>query len=52
LDETDFVLIEERYYRKWFKDWVDQDRFVELEPTTQKATCKGNSAIRIFQRVR
>lgn len=52
LDETDFVLIEERYYRKWFKDWVDQDRFVELEPTTQKAACKENSAIRIFQRVR
>lgn len=52
LDEADYVLIEERYYRKWFKDWVDPDRFVELEPSADKAACKGNSGIRIFQRLR
>ncbi len=51
LDEADFVLIEARYYRKWFKDWVDPDRFLELEPTPLKAACKENSAIRIFERV-
>jgi hypothetical protein len=52
LDETDFALIEERYYRRWFKDWVDQERFVELEPTAPKAACKENSGIRVFKRVR
>jgi len=51
LDETDYVLVEERYYRKWFKDWVDQDRFIELDPTPDKVACRGNSAIRIFKRL-
>ena len=52
LDEADFVLVEERYYRKWFKDWVNQDRFVELPPTDDLLACRDSSAIRVFQRIR
>jgi hypothetical protein len=52
LDEADFVLVEERDYRKWFKDWVDQDRFVELSPTPDLLACRDSSAIRVFQRIR
>jgi hypothetical protein len=51
LNETDYVLIEERYYRKWFKDTVDPSRFVELEPTPDKVVCRDNSQIRIFKRL-
>lgn len=52
LDEADFVLIEERYYRRWFKDWVNQERFVELQPTADLLACRDSSAIRVFQRIR
>ena len=52
LDEADYVLVEERYYRKWFKDWVDQDRFIELPPTADLLACRDSSAIRVFQRIR
>ncbi len=52
LDETDYVLMEQRYYRRWFRDTVDQDRFVELEPTPDKVICRENSRIRIFKRVK
>ena len=51
LHEADYVLIEERYYRRWFKDWVNQDRFIELEPTPEKVICRDNSAIRVFKRL-
>ena len=52
LNETDYALIEERYYRKWFKDTVDPSRFVEVEPTPEKVACRNNSQIRIFKRLR
>jgi hypothetical protein len=52
LDEADYVLVEERYYRKWFKDWVNQDRFIELPPTADLLACRESSAIRVFQRIR
>lgn len=51
LDETDFALIEQRDYRKWFKDTVDQDRFVELETAPDKVICRNNTRIRIFKRL-
>ncbi|MGW8252010.1 MAG: hypothetical protein ACWGO1_15325, partial [Anaerolineales bacterium] len=51
LNETDFALIEQRYYRRWFRDTVDQERFVELEPTPDKVICRDNSQIRIFKRL-
>jgi hypothetical protein len=52
LNEADFALIEQRYYPKWFRDTVDQDRFMELEPTPDKVICRDNSQIRIFKRIR
>ncbi len=52
LDETEFALIEQRSYRQTFRDTVDQDRFVELEPTPDKVICRDNSRIRIFKRLK
>jgi hypothetical protein len=52
LNEADYVLIEGRYYRDWFRDTVDQSRFEELEPTPRQAPCRDNSQIRIFRRLR
>jgi len=52
LDETDYALIEQRNYRQTFRDTVDQDRFVELEPTPDKVICRDDSRIRIFKRLK
>ena len=51
LDEADYVLIEDRYYRNWFRGWVDPARFEELEPTPLQAACREDSQIRIFKRL-
>jgi hypothetical protein len=52
LNETDYVLVEQRYYRNWFRDWVDLSRFEELPSTPYKVICRDNSQIRIFKRLR
>ena len=52
LNETDYALIEQRYYRRWFRDTVDQGRFVELAPTPDKLVCRDDSQIRIFKRLK
>lgn len=52
LNEADYALIEQRYYRRWFRDTVDQERFVELAPTPDKLVCRDDSQIRIFKRLK
>ncbi|MEA3441120.1 MAG: glycosyltransferase family 39 protein [Chloroflexota bacterium] len=51
LDETDYVLVEDRSYKGWIRANLDLEQFEELEPTPPTASCKGGTRIRIFKRM-
>jgi hypothetical protein len=50
-EEADFILIEERQFRGWLRDYVRIGEFEELPATPPAAACRADSAIRIFQRL-
>ena len=51
-NEADIILIEEHFYEGWLKLLVKTGSFRELEPTLSTVSCRSDSQIRIFQRIR
>ncbi len=52
LEETDFVLIEQRSFHGWHKDALSTGKYEELEPTPPQVQCRSDSWIRIFKRIK
>ena len=50
LREADYVLIEDRSYKGWWKDDIQAGGLVELMPTPLQVECRGNSWIHVFKR--
>lgn len=47
---SDFVLIEQQYFKGWEKEILKSEQFEELEQTPPVVDCRESSRIRIFRR--
>jgi len=47
--QADYVLIEQRSYDGWLKDFVLERDYQELEPSPPAVPCRANSQIRVFK---
>jgi len=52
IDDTDFILIEERSLKRWNLKNLDPNLFDELSPTSPTVSCRGDAQIGIYQRTR
>lgn len=50
VSESDFVLIQERYYRGWLSQQVNDGSFTELEISPSTIPCRNDAKIHIFRR--
>lgn len=48
---SDFVLIEQQYFKGWEKEILKSDHFEELEQTPPVVDCRESSRIRVFKRI-
>lgn len=51
LAETDYVLIEQRYFGDWVSDVVTTGNYEELQAAPPTTPCRTDSQIRIFRRI-
>jgi hypothetical protein len=52
IEDADFILIEERSYKRWLIETLDPNFFDELTPSPPTVPCRGNAQIGIFKRLR
>ena len=52
IEDADFILIEERSYKRWLFENLDPNFFDELTPSPPTVPCRGNAQIGIFKRLR
>jgi hypothetical protein len=51
IQEADYVLVEEQYYKKWLRATLEGGPYVELEASPPTVICRDDAQIRIFQRI-
>jgi hypothetical protein len=51
IKESDFILIEERSFKRWIRDTIESGGYVEPDPTPLTVNCRSDSQIRIFKRL-
>ncbi len=50
IKEADFILVQQRFYDRWYRERLITGEFEELESTPPSVYCEENSHIRIFKR--
>jgi hypothetical protein len=52
IDEADYILIEERFFKGWLMEAVASGKYDELEPSPPTVTCYNGSQIHIFKNLK
>lgn len=52
INEADYILIEERFFKGWLMEAVASGNFDELEPSPPTVTCYNGSQIHIFKNIK